>query len=101
MIFTSEQPAKARAAKSAEELLALAKAEGVALTEAEAAKSAELNEGELEQVSGGGVSLDAELDDDTLNLYATAKDNATSANTRPAGFSFSDNGTMQRTGGRF
>ena len=60
MNFTQEQLAKAKAAKSAEELLALAKESGMELTKEEAAKFyAELNkEGdladvELDNVSGG------------------------------------------------
>lgn len=61
MNFTNEQLAKVKAAKSAEELLALAKAEGVALTEEEAAKyfaemhkEGELADDELDNVAGGG-----------------------------------------------
>ena len=60
MKLTQEQLAKAKAAKSAEELLALAKAEGVALTEEEAAKyfadlhkEGELADEELDNVAGG------------------------------------------------
>ncbi len=60
MKFTSEQLTKAKQAKSADELLALAKENGMELTEEEAAKYfAELNkEGEiadeeLDNVSGG------------------------------------------------
>ena len=60
MIFTPEQLAKAKAAKSAEELIALAKENGVELTEEEAAKyfaelhkEGELADDELNNVSGG------------------------------------------------
>ena len=60
MNFTQEQLAKAKAAKSAEELIALAKENGVELTEDEAKKYfAELNkegalaDDELDNVSGG------------------------------------------------
>ena len=52
---------KAKGAKSAEELLSLAKANGVELTEEEAAeyfaqlnKSGEISDGELDNVAGGG-----------------------------------------------
>ena len=61
MQFTPEQLAKAKSAKNAEELLALAKAEGVALTEDEAVryfaelhKEGDLADDELDNVSGGG-----------------------------------------------
>ena len=60
MNFTPEQLAKAKAAKSAEELLALAKENGVELTEEEAKKyfaewhkEGELSDNELDNVSGG------------------------------------------------
>ena len=65
MNFTPEQITKAKAAKSAEELLALAKAEGVAITGEEAAKyfadlhkEGELSDDELAGVSGGGCGED-------------------------------------------
>ena len=66
MTFTPEQLAKAKSAKNAEELLALAKAEGIALTEEEAAKyfadlhkEGELSDDELDNVSGGGCGTEA------------------------------------------
>ena len=61
MIFTPEQPAKAKAAKSAEELLALAKENGMEMTEEESAKyftewhkEGELSDDELSRVSAAG-----------------------------------------------
>ena len=60
MKFTDEMLEKAKTAKSAEELLAMAKAEKVELTEEEAAKAfaelnktGELSDEELDNVSGG------------------------------------------------
>ena len=60
MKLTKEQLEKAKAAKSVEELLALAKENGMELTEEEAAKyfaewhkEGELSDDELENVSGG------------------------------------------------
>ena len=60
MNFTPEQLTKAKAAKSAEELLALAKENGIELTEEEAAKyfadlhkEGELSDDELDNVAGG------------------------------------------------
>lgn len=60
MKFTAEQLAKAKAAKSAEELIALAKENGMELTEEEAAKyytewhkEGALADDELNNVSGG------------------------------------------------
>ena len=60
MSFTNEQILKAKAAKSVEELLALAKENGVELTEDEAKKyfaewhrEGELSDEELQNVSGG------------------------------------------------
>ena len=60
MSFTNEQILKAKAAKSAEELLALAKENGVELSEEEAAKyftewhkEGELSDDELDNVVGG------------------------------------------------
>ena len=60
MNFTNEQLAKAKAAKSAEELLALAKENGIDMTEEEAAKyfaelnkEGELADEELNNVAGG------------------------------------------------
>ena len=59
--FTTEMIEKAKAAKSAEELYEIAKAEGVEMTEAEAKtyfaqlcpKSGELDDEELDNVAGG------------------------------------------------
>ena len=60
MIFTPEQIAKAKAAKSAEELLALAKENDIEMTEEEAKKhyaewhkEGELSDDELDNVAGG------------------------------------------------
>ena len=60
MTFTPEQMNKAKSAKSAEELLEMAKAEGVEMTAEEAAKyftslhtEGELNEDELATIAGG------------------------------------------------
>ena len=60
MTFTPEQMNKAKSAKSAEELLEMAKAEGVEMTADEAAKyfadlhtEGELNEDELATIAGG------------------------------------------------
>ena len=61
MKFTDEQLAKAKAAESAEELLALAKEAGIEMTAEEADKyfaelhkEGELSDDELDNVSGGG-----------------------------------------------
>jgi predicted ribosomally synthesized peptide with nif11-like leader len=63
--LTPELIAKAKAAKSAEELLALAKENGVELAEDEAKTcfeqlhaNAEISDDELEAVSGGGICQD-------------------------------------------
>ena len=64
MNFNSEMIEKAKAAKSAEELLALAKENGVEMTEEEAAtnfaqlnpKSGELDDDELDAVAGGACN---------------------------------------------
>lgn len=60
MQFSKELIEKAKTAKSAEELLAMAKAENIELTEEEAAKafaelnkSGELSDEELDNVAGG------------------------------------------------
>ena len=60
MKFTDEMLEKAKTAKSAEELLAMAKAENIELTEEQAAKAfaelnkaGELSDEELDNVSGG------------------------------------------------
>ena len=60
MTFTNEQLIKAKSAKTAEELLALAKASGIELTEeqaktyfAELNKTGELSDDELTSVAGG------------------------------------------------
>ena len=65
MEFTKEMIEKAKTAKSAEELLELAKAENIELTEDQAAKafaelnkSGELSDEELENAAGGGSFCD-------------------------------------------
>ena len=65
MEFTKEMIEKAKAAKSAEELLELAKAEGIELTAEQAAKvftelnkSGQLSDEELENAAGGGSDCD-------------------------------------------
>lgn len=62
MEYTSEQLTKAKAAKSIEELLALAKENGIELTEdkaqkyfAELHKEGEIADEELENAAGGGL----------------------------------------------
>ena len=62
MNFTPEQLAKAKAAKSVEELLSLAKENGIALTEenakeyfSEFRKEGEISDEELENAAGGGL----------------------------------------------
>ena len=67
--FSAEMIEKAKAAKSAEELLELAKASNVEMTADEAAtyfaqlnpKSSELSDNELDNVSGGGCLSDIPL----------------------------------------
>ena len=61
MTFTTEQMNKAKSAKTAEELLALAKASGIEMTEEQAKtyfaalnKQGELTDDELNSVAGGG-----------------------------------------------
>ena len=61
MRFTNEMIEKAKTAKTAEELLAMAKSENIELTEEEAAKvfeelnkSGELSDEELDNAAGGG-----------------------------------------------
>ena len=61
MRFTNEIIEKVKTAKSAEELLAMAKAENIELTEEQAAKAfaelnkaGELSDEELENAAGGG-----------------------------------------------
>ena len=65
MKLTKEMIEKSKAAKSAEELLELAKAEGIELTAEQAAKaftelnkSGELSDEELENAAGGGSFCD-------------------------------------------
>lgn len=60
MDFTAEMIVKAKKASSAEELLELAKAEGIAMTESEAAEyfkllhtNGQLSDEELDQIAGG------------------------------------------------
>ena len=65
--LTKEQVAKAMACKTAEELMAMAKAEGIELTKEEAeAYLAEMDDVELDsdtlkQVAGGGMSYCSDL----------------------------------------
>ncbi len=65
--LTKEQVAKAMACKTAEELMAMAKAEGIELTKEEAeAYMAEMDDVELDsdtlkQVAGGGMSYCSDL----------------------------------------
>ena len=65
--LTKEQVAKAMACKTAEELMAMAKAEGIELTKEEAeAYMAEMEDVELvsdtlKQVAGGGMSYCSDL----------------------------------------
>ena len=65
--LTKEQVAKAMACKTAEELMAMAKAEGIELTKEEAeAYMAEMDDVELDsdtlkQVAGGGLSYCSDL----------------------------------------
>ena len=81
MNFTPEQLTKAKAAKSAEELIALAKENGIELTEEEAAKyfadlhkEGELADEELENVSGGSFCSNGSTysSDPPYNLIVTA-----------------------------
>ena len=65
MKFTKEMLEKAKTAKSAKELLELAKAEGIELTAEQAVraftelnKSGELSDEELENAAGGGSDCD-------------------------------------------
>ena len=65
MELTKEMIKKAKAAKNAEELLELAKAENIELTEEQAAKifadlhkNGELSDEELENAAGGGSDCD-------------------------------------------
>ena len=74
MNFTPEQITKAKAAKSAEELIALAKENGIALTEEEAAKyfadlhkEGELADEELDNVAGGSFCYNG-------SSYSTGED---------------------------
>ena len=73
--LTREQMQKAMACESAEELMALAKAEGIELTEKEAEAymdefiSSDLDEETLAKVAGGGWSSPS-CSDDTAWTYA-------------------------------
>ena len=67
MNFTNEQMTRAKSAKSAEELLEMAKAEGIAMTEEQAAKyfaelhtEGELSDDELTSVAGGKEETEEE-----------------------------------------
>jgi predicted ribosomally synthesized peptide with nif11-like leader len=65
--LTKEQVAKAMACKTAEELMAMAKAEGIELTKEEAEaymaemEDVELDSDTLKQVAGGGMSYCSDL----------------------------------------
>ena len=74
MNFTEEQLKKMNAAKSAEELIALAKAEGIEATEEQIRaqfdamhKEGELADDELENVSGAGCDGDEDPDEHWFN----------------------------------
>ena len=78
MKFTPEQLEKAKAAKNAEELLALAKGNGITLTEEEAKKyydewhkEGELADNELANVSGGEFVRPAErvIEPPVIHIY--------------------------------
>ena len=72
MKLTQEIIEKAKAAESAEELLAIAKESGIDMTADEAVtyfaqlhpSSAELSDNELDAVSGGGCNNSSEKDED-------------------------------------
>ena len=92
--LTPELIAKAKAAKSREELLALAKENGIELTEEEAKKYFEqlntngaVSDDELEAVSGGGFICDllgirfsSDEDKDASELKATYEPTAPTSN---------------------
>ena len=72
MKISKELLEKAKTAKSAEELLAMAKAENIELTEKQAAKAfaefnktGELSDEELDNVAGGGCGRDYEASGET------------------------------------
>ena len=76
MKFTDEMLEKAKTAKSAEELLAMAKAENIELTEKQAAKAfaefnktGELSDEELDNVAGGGCGRDYEDSGETPKFH--------------------------------
>lgn len=77
MELTKEMMEKAKAAKSAAELLELAKAEGIEMTAEEAEmrfaelnKKGELSDEELDNVSGGGCGGKSPRDGNTFNSAA-------------------------------
>ena len=77
MNFTPEQLTKAKAAKSAEELLALAKENGIEMTDDEAKKyfsdlhkEGELSDDELDNVSGGCGTEALPSHEDHLAFYS-------------------------------
>ena len=83
MNFTNEQLAKAKQAKSADELLVLAKENGIALSEEEATKffaelhkDGEIADDELENVSGGCGDPYTEIDHDVEVLYIDNEDSS-------------------------
>ena len=67
IVVTKEQIEKAMACKTAEELMAMAKAEGIELTKEEAGaymaemEDVELDSDTLKQVAGGGMSYCSDL----------------------------------------
>ena len=76
MKFSNEMIEKAKTAKSAEELLAMAKAENIELTEKQAAKAfaefnktGELSDEELDNVAGGGCGRDYEPSGETPKFH--------------------------------
>ena len=76
MKFTDEMLEKAKTAKSAEELLAMAKAENIELTEKQAAKAfaefnktGELSDEELDNVAGGCGGRDYEPSGETPKFH--------------------------------
>lgn len=87
MNFTNEQIEKAKAAKNVEELLALAKENGMELTEEDAAKyfdewhkEGELADDELNNVSGGGCQSNvyiSDVDHSLCHNYVSARNGKT------------------------
>ena len=76
MNISNELLEKAKTAKSAEELLAMAKAENIEMTEKQAAKAfaeinkaGELSDEELDNVAGGGCGRDYEASGETPKFH--------------------------------